>query len=130
MTRLFAAVLIFGLTVFAVVGWPVDQADLTVDNQNAELPTDNGINHIIWVWFENRDSTAITAATAPTFTTFGSTYVNFTNFFGITHPSQPNYLAGFSGSAQGVIDDSYCTFPATTNNLAKQLSAAGKSWRV
>jgi len=56
--------------------------------------------------------------------------VNLTNFFGVTHPSQPNYLDAFSGSNQGVTDDGYCTFPASTDNLAKQLTVAGKSWRV
>ena len=130
MTRLFAVILIFVLTVFAVFVGQSAQAGVTSDHLQADTPLDNGINHIIWIWFENRDSTAITAATAPTFTNFAATYVNLTNFFGITHPSQPNYLDGFSGSAQGVTDDSYCTFPASTDNLAKQLSAAGKSWRL
>ena len=28
-----------------------------------------------------------------------------TNYFGVTHPSLPNYLAPFSGSFQGIWDD-------------------------
>jgi hypothetical protein len=90
----------------------------------------NGIQHIIWVWFENRETTAITAATAPYFTSFAAANVRLTNFYGVSHPSQPNYLDGFSGSNQGVTNDGHFTFPASTDNLAKQLAAAGKSWRV
>ncbi|MEP6944849.1 MAG: FG-GAP-like repeat-containing protein [Acidobacteriota bacterium] len=89
-----------------------------------------GVNHIVWVWFENRESTAITAATAPYFSSFATSNVNFSNFYGVEHPSQPNYLDAFSGSNQGVTNDNHFTFPATTDNLAKQLAAAGRSWRV
>ncbi|MFZ1217888.1 MAG: alkaline phosphatase family protein [Chthoniobacterales bacterium] len=89
-----------------------------------------GIQHIVWVWFENREASAITPATAPYFASFAAANVNFTNFYGVTHPSEPNYLDGFSGSNQGVTGDGYATFPASTDNLAKQLAAAGKSWRV
>jgi hypothetical protein len=90
----------------------------------------SGIQHIVWVWFENREYTQITATTAPYFTSFAAAYANLTNFYGVSHPSQPNYLDGFSGSNQGVTGDGYCTFPASTDNLAKQLATAGKSWRV
>jgi hypothetical protein len=90
----------------------------------------SNVQHIIWLWFENREASAITAATAPYFTSFGMANVNLTSFYGVTHPSQPNYLDAFSGSNQGVTGDGYATFPASINNLAAQLAAAGKSWRV
>ena len=88
------------------------------------------VQHIVWVWFENREISQITAATAPYFASFAAANLNFTNFYGVTHPSQPNYLNAWSGSNQGVINDSYCTFPASVDSLAKQMTAAGKSWRV
>lgn len=54
--------------------------------------------------------------------------VSFTNSFAITHPSQPNYLALFSGDTQRVTDDS-CpqTFHAVPN-LASQLTDTGHSF--
>lgn len=48
----------------------------------------------------------------------------FTQSFGITHPSQPNYLALFSGSMQGITDNS-CPHTFTTPNLGHALLAAG-----
>jgi hypothetical protein len=103
----------------------------TIRRSNVERPTQlqaTQVNHVFWIWFENRE---ITAVTTPTFVNFASTYANFTNFFGISHPSQPNYVDADSGSNQAITDDSYHTITANGNdNLAKQLAAAGKSWRA
>jgi len=46
----------------------------------------------------------------------------------VTHPSQPNYLALFSGSVQGVKDDHPHDISAPS--IADQLEAAGLAWRV
>jgi hypothetical protein len=46
----------------------------------------------------------------------------------VAHPSQPNYLALFSGSDQGVFDDGAHDIDAPT--LADQLEASGRTWRV
>lgn len=47
-----------------------------------------------------------------------------TNSHGIGHPSQPNYLALFSGSTQGVSDDS-CPHTFSTVNLGAELLHKG-----
>ena len=51
---------------------------------------------------------------------------SFTASHAVTHPSEPNYLAFFSGSTQGLTDDS-CphTYSTSTANLASELIAAG-----
>jgi acid phosphatase len=51
----------------------------------------------------------------------------FTSSRAITHPSEPNYLALFSGSTQGVADDS-CPHRFTAPNLGGDLLKAGKSF--
>src|ERR1044071_2188363 len=132
MTKWFASILILG--VFGLVS--IQRLNAQASNVSGEVQPQaqtqpvNGIQHIIWLWFENREASQITAATAPYFTSFAAANVNLTSFYGVSHPSQPNYLDGFSGSNQGVTNDSYVTFPAATDNRAKQLAAAGKSWRV
>jgi acid phosphatase len=50
----------------------------------------------------------------------------FTRSFAIAHPSQPNYFALFSGSAQGTRSDGPRFFDAPT--LAGQLRGAGKTF--
>ena len=52
----------------------------------------------------------------------------FTHSYAITHPSEPNYLALFSGSTHGVTADS-CPVELTAPNLAADLIAAWKDVR-
>ncbi|MGE5287903.1 MAG: alkaline phosphatase family protein, partial [Micromonosporaceae bacterium] len=51
----------------------------------------------------------------------------FTRSYAVTHPSEPNYLALFSGSTQGLADDS-CPHTFAAPNLAADLIAAGGSF--
>ena len=51
----------------------------------------------------------------------------FTRSYAIAHPSEPNYLALFSGSTQGVADDG-CPNRFTAPNLAADLIRAGKTF--
>jgi phosphatidylinositol-3-phosphatase len=51
----------------------------------------------------------------------------FTQSYAIGHPSEPNYLALFSGSTHGLIDDS-CPHSFSGRNLAADLIAAGRSF--
>jgi len=51
----------------------------------------------------------------------------FTQSYGVTHPSQPNYLALFSGSTQGVITNR-CPHSFSSDNLASTLLEAGLSF--
>jgi hypothetical protein len=51
----------------------------------------------------------------------------FTRSYAVTHPSEPNYLALFSGSIQGITDDS-CPHRFGGPNLAAQLIAAGRTF--
>jgi phospholipase C len=51
-----------------------------------------------------------------------------TNYFGVTHPSQPNYIAATSGSTNGVPDDNDITI--NVPNIVDQLEAHGKTWKA
>ncbi|MDO8812700.1 MAG: alkaline phosphatase family protein [Gallionella sp.] len=53
--------------------------------------------------------------------------VLFTQSYGVAHPSQPNYLALFSGSTQGVTRNS-CPHTFDSDNLASSLLGAGLSF--
>lgn len=51
----------------------------------------------------------------------------FTQSYGVTHPSQPNYLALFSGSTQGITNNA-CPQAFDSDNLATVLLNAGLSF--
>ncbi|WP_448613612.1 alkaline phosphatase family protein [Modestobacter sp. URMC 112] len=80
---------------------------------------------MVVVVFENEDAgDVVGAGDAPYLTSLAGTGATFTDAHGLTHPSQPNYLALFSGSTHGVQDDS-CPVDLTGPNLASQLADAG-----
>ena len=51
----------------------------------------------------------------------------FTQSYGVSHPSQPNYLALFSGSTQRVTNNT-CGYSFTSDNLATELLSKGLSF--
>lgn len=53
---------------------------------------------------------------------------NFTESYGLTHPSQPNYLLFFSGSNQGVTDNTKPGSHFTSMNLGAALQNAGRTF--
>jgi phospholipase C len=104
--------------------------------------------HIVEIMMENTSySTIIGNPDAPNLNALASQYGLATNYFGVTHPSEPNYVANIGGSFFGIQDDNqfYCTpDPATTDpncigttvdhtisapSLAGQLTSAGMTWR-
>jgi hypothetical protein len=87
-------------------------------------------DHTIVVVMENHAySQVIGSSSAPYINSLKSGGANLTQSYGITHPSQPNYYALFSGSTQGVTDDS-CVQPGFSSaaNLGSEVIAAGKTW--
>jgi acid phosphatase len=81
------------------------------------------------VIFENKDvKTQLDSSSAPFLTSVSTRAATFTNSHGITHPSQPNYLALFSGSTQGVTNDACLSQFQGRPNLGSQLIGAGYSF--
>ncbi|WP_041832601.1 alkaline phosphatase family protein [Actinoplanes sp. N902-109] len=85
-------------------------------------------DHIVLVMFENKASSQITAAGAPYFQSLAAQGTSFTQSYAITHPSQPNYIALFSGATQGVTNDD-CPRTFSADNLGAQLIGAGLTFR-
>jgi len=86
--------------------------------------------HIVVVIGENTNASSVIGNTtdAPYINSLAQAGAYFTNSYAITHPSQPNYLQLFSGSNQGVTNDSKPASHFTTPNLAKELINAGKTF--
>lgn len=80
-------------------------------------------DHVVIVIEENHSyRQAIGSAKTPYLNALAKQGANFTASYGVTHPSEPNYLALFSGSTQGVRDDS-CPHSFSGKNLASELIA-------
>ena len=85
--------------------------------------------HVWVIVMENRADTSIVhSRSAPFVDDLITRYGLADNYHGLVHGSQPNYLALFSGGLQGVSGNQQISLAA--KNLADQLEAAGKTWRV
>jgi phosphatidylinositol-3-phosphatase len=134
-----------GAMALAGLGFGVTPSVVSASSATASVPH---YDHIVEIMMENQTySTIIGNPSAPRINALASSYGLATNYFGVTHPSEPNYLTNIAGDFFGIQDDNqfYCT-PAlaatdpmctgTTVNhtvsaqtLADQLTAAGKSWK-
>jgi phosphatidylinositol-3-phosphatase len=86
-------------------------------------------NHVVLVILENEQrSSIIGSAQAPYLNELAARGANLTGSYGVTHPSQPNYLALFSGSTQGVTSNACPQWFPKADNLGHQLRAAGLSF--
>ena len=89
-------------------------------------------DHIILVMEENHGYDEVVGSpNAPYISELAQQGALFTNSHGVTHPSQPNYLAIYSGNVQGVIGDESleARTPYTTSNLGASLIKHGLTFK-
>jgi hypothetical protein len=83
------------------------------------------LDHIVVLVEENHSDTEILgSADAPYLTTLAQRGAIFTDAHGVSHPSEPNYLALFAGSTFGLTSDA-CPQRFTAPTLGSELLAAG-----
>jgi hypothetical protein len=87
-------------------------------------------DHVVVVVLENHAyRQVIGSSSAPYINSLKAGGADLTRSHAITHPSQPNYYALFSGSTQGVTGDG-CVTPGFSSaaNLGSEVIAAGGTW--
>jgi phospholipase C len=93
---------------------------------NAKL---KNFQHVFIIMMENTSfKSLIGNSNAPWINFAAQTYGFATSYFGVTHPSQPNYIAATSGSTNGVVDDSRVTI--NVPNIVDQIEASGRTWKA
>ena len=108
-----------GMTLLLLLGWCVTPA------QAQPLPRPD---HIVIVVEENKSYAQIIGnQDAPYINALARRGVLFTQSYGVSHPSQPNYLALFSGSTRGISSNA-CPLELNGDNLASALMAKGLSF--
>jgi phosphatidylinositol-3-phosphatase len=87
-------------------------------------------DHVVVIVFENKESASVLGnRAAPTFNAYARRYARLTRYYGVTHPSLPNYLALISGSAQGITTDC-TTCSVDAQSLADTIEASGRTWKT
>jgi phospholipase C len=106
----------------------VSLAASPVAAQNSRADIKN-FQHVFIIMMENTGfDTLIGNPNAPFLNAAAANNGMARNYFGVTHPSQPNYIAATSGSTNGVANDNDTTIDVA--NIVDQLEAHGKTWRA
>lgn len=88
-----------------------------------------GFEHVFVIMMENTGyDTLIGNPNAPFINFAASTTGLASNYFGVAHPSQPNYVAATSGALNGVLDDNDITIDVP--NIVDQLEGRHKTWKA
>lgn len=137
--------IVLGALALAAAGWIGTAGSSSASTGSSAIPH---YQHIVEIMMENTSyATIIGNPDAPHLNALAGQYGLATDYFGVTHPSEPNYVAAVGGSYFGIQDDNqfYCT-PAmsgtdpncagttvdhTVNapSIADQLTAAGMTWK-
>jgi len=107
----------------ALVGSPASASD---SGNRRDL---KNYQHVFVIMMENTGYTHLIGnPNAPWINFAANTYGLATDYHGIAHPSQPNYIAATAGGVFGVVDDSDVTI--NVPNIVDQLESNGKSWKA
>lgn len=119
----------FGLTALIFLGSHGGQPIVSPTPASLAVAAVPAFDHVYLIVFENKEASAINGnANAPYLNQLMRHYGLAANYTAVAHPSEPNYLALWSGSTQGVKDDRSHRIDA--EHLGDQLDAAGKTWKV
>ncbi|KAK8097273.1 acid phosphatase [Apiospora kogelbergensis] len=85
-------------------------------------------DRFVQIWLENTDYDM--AAGDPSLSYLATQGVTLTNYYAITHPSQPNYVAAAGGSTFKVRGDGFERIGADTKTVVDLLDGKGVSWSL
>ena len=96
---------------------------------HGSAPRTPAISRIFVIMLENHSqNTTIGDPNLPYLTSLANTYAQATNYYGVTHPSQPNYVAAITGQLDITRMNDNAANHYSWANLVDQLEANGKTW--
>ncbi|OBT66959.1 hypothetical protein VE03_04217 [Pseudogymnoascus sp. 23342-1-I1] len=85
-------------------------------------------DRFVTIWFENTDFAS--AAAEANFNFFAKKGITLENYFAVTHPSEPNYMAAVGGDYFGLNGDPFIAVPENVSTVVDLLEDKKISWGV
>jgi len=102
----------------------------TLPQSNVTTGTIPDFDHIALIVLENEDYAGVIGnPKMPNLNALATQYVLLSNYYAVTHPSLPNYIAMMSGGTQNITSDCNNCF-VNPKNLADEISASGRTWKA
>lgn len=110
---------------------PTEQSPNYVGRSNGSLPFEFPVpgkvfNRFIQIWLENTNFDV--ANSSSVFQTLSKQGITLTNYFALTHPSEPNYVAAVGGDFFGMADDNLYMIPSNISTIVDLLEEKRISW--
>jgi len=106
----------------ALVGGPVSASD---SGSRSDL---KNFQHVFVIMMENTAYKGLIGnPNAPWINFAANNYGLATDYHGVSHPSQPNYIAATSGALNGVFNDNDITI--NVPNIVDQIESSGRTWK-
>ncbi|MEP6896583.1 MAG: alkaline phosphatase family protein, partial [Chloroflexota bacterium] len=87
-------------------------------------------DHIVIIIFENKEFGSVIGNSAmPNYNKLAHDYTLLTQFYAVTHPSLPNYLALIGGDTFGITSDCNTCF-VNAPSLPDLIEATGRTWKT
>ncbi|RCI07913.1 hypothetical protein L249_5888 [Ophiocordyceps polyrhachis-furcata BCC 54312] len=83
-------------------------------------------DRIAIIWFENQNYEK--AVGDANFNFFANKGISLSNYYAVTHPSQPNYMASIAGDYFGMDNDKFSMAPANISTVIDLLESKDISW--
>ncbi|KAK4935834.1 hypothetical protein LTR10_023199 [Elasticomyces elasticus] len=83
-------------------------------------------DRFVVIWLENTDYNMSVAD--PNLAWLAQQGITLSNYFGVTHPSESNYVAAVSGDNYGIDNDDFIQIPANVSTIVDLLEDKGISW--
>ncbi|KAI1001802.1 hypothetical protein K3495_g6400 [Podosphaera aphanis] len=84
-------------------------------------------DRLISIWLENGDFNQ--TSEIPTIKSLAKQGILLTGYYGLTHPSQPNYLASVGGDYFGLDNDNFTRIPSNVSTIVDLLDTRNIDWR-
>jgi hypothetical protein len=110
---------------------PTSTSSFYVGNSNGTIVNTPDVpgkvfDRFIQIWLENTDFAQ--AAGQAVFQNLSSQGITLSSYYGVTHPSEPNYIAACGGDFWGLSSDNLVDVPTNISTIVDLLDLAGVSW--
>jgi phosphatidylinositol-3-phosphatase len=114
-----------------ILAFIVAAAPQLLSAQGDDRDEGRGFNHVFVIMMENTGYKALIGNPNAPFINLAAANTGLaTNYFGVAHPSQPNYIAATSGGLNGVINDNDVNINVNVVNIVDHLESHGKTWKA
>lgn len=111
-------------------GTPVSTASSPLLDDSLSESSIPNFDHIVVITFENKEyKKVIGNLFMPTYNKYARSYTLLTQFYAVTHPSLPNYIAMIGGDTFGITENCNTCF-IDAPSLPDLIEASGRTWKT